>query len=293
MTYGEIMDNLGATEVANNIQFIILAGRKLRGLTQSELAKMTNISQSLMSKLEKGQLRPSAILWYELCQVLNIDWDCQIFGYIDDLKNSWKSTFRHSKKYGAPYSSTVRSIHPMLSILRASYGDRKFFSFLQKEGFNVEYFYCLGNKVSFLFFTKVLQKTSELVEKKSNLKVDQYIMERSTHGKIFESIKFLPTIEEKLQAYCENSIYYEENFIYSYEKSKNKEYNLFLKHCDPIIELGIKFFDNSLVSNLNDYKRKYIKNYLDFNQSDKFQVTLKESGFKDGTNQSIYQVTQI
>lgn len=46
--------------------------RSRQGLTQAELAEKVGVDQSYLSRLERGQRRPSARLFARLCKVLNV-----------------------------------------------------------------------------------------------------------------------------------------------------------------------------------------------------------------------------
>lgn len=286
------MISSSTAEISNNIRYIIIAARKLRGYTQIELSKKLGISQGLVSKLEKGSLQPSAILWFEVCQSMNIDWDCQVFGYIDELGPTVHSKFIHSKKYGAPYTSSVRSLKPLLDILRLIHGDTKYYEYLAKEGFRPEYFYYLGNKVSFTFFLKVLKNVNKLLRSRSNINLDQFLMTRNIHGKMYESL-LTSTHEEssKLSLFCQNASNYEENFNYSFEKTSQKKSLLFANHNQPIIEQSI--IKEDILNQLDEYKSNYLKNYLNFNSGTKHFVSKIECGFKDQSNRCIYQIENL
>ncbi|MBD65839.1 MAG: hypothetical protein CME62_11575 [Halobacteriovoraceae bacterium] len=54
---------------------LIRAGRKLRKFKQAEMASQLGITQSMISKLESGILAPDAGLWYEFCQMMDINAD--------------------------------------------------------------------------------------------------------------------------------------------------------------------------------------------------------------------------
>lgn len=52
---------------------MIGALRKLKGLTQAELADKVNIGQSFISKIEKGHLEPSIQTLGRIAKVLDVD----------------------------------------------------------------------------------------------------------------------------------------------------------------------------------------------------------------------------
>jgi transcriptional regulator with XRE-family HTH domain len=63
------------TDERERIANVMKVGRKLRGLSQSEMAEALNISQGKVSKLESGILAPDAGCWYTFCQQLKVNPD--------------------------------------------------------------------------------------------------------------------------------------------------------------------------------------------------------------------------
>lgn len=53
--------------------FNIKVERFRKGLTQFTLAELTNVSESTISLLERGQQTPSVFLVYDIAKVLNIN----------------------------------------------------------------------------------------------------------------------------------------------------------------------------------------------------------------------------
>ena len=47
----------------------MLESRKIRGLTQAQVAQSIGVSQGALSKMERGILVPSAIQWVEFCKL--------------------------------------------------------------------------------------------------------------------------------------------------------------------------------------------------------------------------------
>ena len=54
--------------------------RKLRGLTQTKLASLCNVSQNTISDLERGNYNPSSKLALALCFILDVRFE-QLFYY--------------------------------------------------------------------------------------------------------------------------------------------------------------------------------------------------------------------
>lgn len=75
---------------------IIRTARKTAGLTQQELAKKMDISQSALSKLENASLLPSAYQWFRFCEVTRIAPESFITGKIVRAKGAAKSGSRKS-----------------------------------------------------------------------------------------------------------------------------------------------------------------------------------------------------
>jgi transcriptional regulator with XRE-family HTH domain len=60
-----------ATSIARTLHKV----RKHRELSQKDVAKALGITQSTLSKMEHGKLIPSAVQWYDFCQLTKIPMD--------------------------------------------------------------------------------------------------------------------------------------------------------------------------------------------------------------------------
>lgn len=50
--------------------------RVIKGLTQEQLAEKVGISRSHVTRIERGEIRPSVPVAKKLGAVLNVDWRC-------------------------------------------------------------------------------------------------------------------------------------------------------------------------------------------------------------------------
>lgn len=50
--------------------------RVIKGLTQEQLAEKTGISRSHVTRIERGEIRPSVPVAKKLGEILDVDWRC-------------------------------------------------------------------------------------------------------------------------------------------------------------------------------------------------------------------------
>ncbi len=71
-------------EVTKILSDIFLCARKNATLGQTQIAKRLGVSQSMVSKIEKAALMPSALVWMDAADIFQISHDSYREGYIDN-----------------------------------------------------------------------------------------------------------------------------------------------------------------------------------------------------------------
>ena len=149
------------------------AGRKFRGYTQQEIARILGISQGTLSKLEQGSLIVSAPLWFEFCERLKIDPKSFLLGYIDDPEllatvsipgdhdHDERSGFKLPRRYDFFKGSSVRVVRGILDYAREVWGEKKLAQFLFAKGMDPDFLLVLPNRINIQFPLDVLKALKE------------------------------------------------------------------------------------------------------------------------------------
>lgn len=99
---------------------LLRAGRKVRGINQSQMAEILGVTQSMVSKLESATLGPDAGVWYHFCQELSLDPDLTFrsgYVFVKGKKISKKNlAFRFPKNYKAN-DLLVKEALPFISLI--------------------------------------------------------------------------------------------------------------------------------------------------------------------------------
>lgn len=124
----------------SNAAQVFKAGRKLRQITQREMAKIVNLSQSNVSKIEKGQLIPDAGVWYVFCKTVGIKMDSALAtGYVlCNLPENTKTDFKMGGDT-SPYGQVkVKSCIPFIRGIENNFLDDEFNELLLEKGIDRE-----------------------------------------------------------------------------------------------------------------------------------------------------------
>lgn len=114
----------------------IRAIRFFAGLNQTELAKLLECSQGTVSKLENGELEPTAFHLIRLRQVFGISIDAIVDGLIP--YRGVAERFSHSdllpSRYARGAGTKLKFLYPLIRAFEIRYGAERFLSELAKIG---------------------------------------------------------------------------------------------------------------------------------------------------------------
>jgi transcriptional regulator with XRE-family HTH domain len=211
---------------------ILSSVRKSRGMTQIEVAKGLGISQSALSKLERGYLIPSVFQWFEFCKITAIPADSHVLGYVDfatevpvdhDLSIGG---FKFAKKYLHGRRSTVRTALPFVKWLEQSVGAIRAESVIKDMGADPDYFVQLDLTVSLQFILDLAQYLKDKGHLSSS-QHDQMIKEVAqghSHGHLWQAYQKEMDPLQGFELLLSKAGYYERNFDYQItEKSEKKK----------------------------------------------------------------------
>ncbi len=139
------------------IAALMRAARKKRDLTQVEVSKRLQISQSALSKIESGLLIPSAPQWFEFCQFTDISADSLLTGYMERLGSAVVESgdlnvgFKIPKAYRPYRGSKMRAMLPFLKYFHSVAGEEKVDQYFRSIKLDQDAFLDLAGKSSIRF----------------------------------------------------------------------------------------------------------------------------------------------
>ncbi len=272
---------------------IIRASRKLSGFTQSDLASKIQISQSTLSKVEKGLLSFEFMKWFDFCDATGIDEDSCKIGYIDQIKEiqldsqEYFGSFRIPPKYFFLKSNTNRWLMPLLSSLKASLGHQEYKNFMRTEGFDPDFFsvYHLTTNLNF-----PLKLISLLSKDSSPTWIEDLAFPLSTpenHGILRKNYNERMKWQKKLTKLLIKSQKYNQiNFLHQIEDEQEKGITVSFKPAMHTKEFEYK----NAGSFFCDFEKASLKASSQLLGHPPISLIEKECHFK-GNDQCIYQIS--
>ena len=124
-------------ESLQNIALIFKSIRKVKDLTQSDLADILKVSQSYLSKIESGSMMPSAHHWMLFCEYFCVDANSIFSGVIEQFDNEAQAIQDLGpKKYLKDRSLCVRFLRPICLDLKSNFTLKKRNEFFKLFGMN-------------------------------------------------------------------------------------------------------------------------------------------------------------
>lgn len=194
-------------EINQRIAQVLRIGRKMRDLNQVEFAQILGISQSFVSKLEKGLMIPDAVLWQNFCDLVSIPYSAMKFGYLDGQQSQRQITalyesFSLDKRFQDNATICVRSFRPLVSAWITTLGADSLKKFLKKKcyGLDVDYFGIFYAKANFVLFEMIMQGLQD--EVKQEKKFQQILVtayaQIENHGEVFRGVDLKTSSTENL-----------------------------------------------------------------------------------------------
>ncbi len=259
-----------------SISNVIRAGRKLKNLTQIDLASEMRITQATVSKYESGALVPGIDEWFLFCELVGADaHETYMNGLIDgpSCESLKASKFSMNKKHEENLFLYVREILPILNFIENNGLEKKFENFLKEVKFDRDYLYIVSNKLSLDFFNYLDSWLSKEIDSKYLKKMKKHFLEPANHGQL--SGVFRKSLDDQtvLKSYIKNSKCYEAVFNYKIDKNM-KSFKLDLqknvmKKLDSLKNKTLKPYIDYKLNNLSILSKE-IGQKLDFKLSDEF-----------------------
>ena len=248
----------------HNLSKLIRVSRKEFGISQIDLAQKMDLSQSAISKIENGSLMPSALQWLAFCEMVKIDPNSLVQGYIDREENAGferkkNLNFKVPVGYLDHPGSNVRGIKGFSSLLDYSVGKGAFSSFCVENKIDPDYFVCLDNRINFDFTLRLVD--SILLKSKKSFDINKILREdllsKDLHGNFASDYQKEVRPLERLQSLFKKQKKYEVNFRYNIEEIKSNEAHVTID-ADP----SLISFANRLKPESELFLDNYRKNFL-------------------------------
>lgn len=226
--------------------------RKYYSINQIELAKILNVTQGSVSKIESGTLEISATQWIILCEKFDVSpYSMMGGGFLDIGISSPKQSFKIPKKYLVHTCIKNRFLSPILFHLKNELTEIALVNILNALGIKLEYFLIVDNKINLVFLVDFLACVKE---KHPNLELDiKTIVNNFPYYQYWDVIK--ETTIKQLYKSFKSDLY--EKVNYNPKDSGN--------------ELSFEF------SSQNDFLEDYTKNLLSHIQSISLNLKKVES----------------
>lgn len=242
--------------------------RKKDGHRQNEMAKILGVSQSMISKLEKGTLELDFRTWVLVQRKFSISTYEMAYGFVDGLKpiknssslsKETKHNFKISPRYGNLPGSSARATRPIIELVFNSLGYDAATKFFKEKKLDISYFTKMDNPISsnyHLDIAKVLMEKN-ILNKNSIKELNPIFEIDSIHGGLGCKYKKTQSTLKSVEQLISNANKYEIDKFYEIH-DKNEE------------TVMISVVPNKSIDNLNlkdeelgNYTGMYTKNYLD------------------------------
>lgn len=221
------------------ISSLIRAARKLAGKNQTEIAQHLGISQSSISKLEKGILLPSVTEWFHFARFVGIPAEESYeFGFIDhaiseqDPKSAAPQEhyphhhFRIDPLYLKNPGTRIRSLLPLKAVFIERHGKKEWHQKLKDHHLDADVFSVLGFSVG----PEVTHLLLKLLNQRQWKDADFAFLAKSQrlnqiHGRLASIYHSSTNGLSMLESYFENESQYDSHFHISNAKRNAKTFS--------------------------------------------------------------------
>ncbi|MBT3980225.1 MAG: helix-turn-helix transcriptional regulator [Bacteriovoracaceae bacterium] len=204
---------------AKNIKDLFLYIRKVRNISQRELASHVYLSQSIVSRIENEKYLPSVGEWGGICHRLGVSPSSLLDGFLDSLKvvhGSFKyeaGNLRVPEMYKKNATYSMRAIAPLFLYAKKQMGEVGFNKVLNNYDLDEHITYCFDTKLNFKFFldfTKEVIGCTDLGKKDIFSEID--FLSPKCHGHLHHVYNMIDTPHEIAGVYVKQSNKYDCNF---------------------------------------------------------------------------------
>jgi transcriptional regulator with XRE-family HTH domain len=287
--------NLFERESLDKFSRVLRAGRKLKNLSQVDMAKELGVSQGQISKIEKAQMVPSAPAWFRICEILELPVHSGAVGYIDTqkvavvLEKISAQPFKIPEKYSYLTGSMSRTAQPMLQYFTSCFGADKTNAFLKQLKIDPDFFTVLDQSLNINFnldlARMLINKGKITPDNVSALR--RHIGKSMIHGALagkFEQSKDAVSLLRTLSA---NMVKYDANWKYEFNFEKKNLINIEAIPREHLSDFSYE--DDNLGAFVQQYQKTMFEQFL----NDHHYVPEKVISFKSKNKMSkacIYQI---
>ncbi len=274
---------------------IIRSARKRMGLTQQEVAKVMNVSQSALSKVEHGILIPDLFQWYDFCQTTGIhELSCK-FGFIDNgqnivLKhNPREGSYQIPERYAHHRGEAVRNILPFLDFMKKKMGATAYRDYLKKVHMDEDYFVDYTNQVNMNF---LMDMTGELINHaglnaQTIKELTSAVRQPQFHGVLSQGYEKVKTSEKVVNLVVKNMEKYQLDTHYKILDQKTDSVDIAVA---PNSHMRIFDYKNSQWGSfLCDYQKSWLSEVAHFENLQGMELKELECHYQ-GAPQCIYRM---
>jgi len=263
---------------------IVRAVRKYYQIKQVDFAPVLSTTQSALSKIEAGLLELSASQWLAVCDRYTLDPRLLFTGKIENLGErkfglqdaSRVGGFDIPTEYSFLMGSSVRTAYPILKFMKLKLSEKKFNSFIEASGFDMDYFVIMNNPLNIKFIEHcVSYLISEGILTQTNIHtIIEGAKFKDIHSSIFSDLWISKDIDsgtKRMLSKIKHS--YEQNTSYEflggkdYVEAKDQEFLKEMKLSSEFNQFRQKYnlthfleLDNLLTSRRNFFSSKETKN---------------------------------
>lgn len=270
---------------------IVRAVRKYYQIKQVDFAPVLSTTQSALSKIEAGLLELSASQWLAVCDRYTLDPRSLFTGKIENLGErkfglqdaSRVGGFDIPTEYSFLMGSSVRTAYPILIFMKLKLSEKKFNSFIEASGFDMDYFVIMNNPLNIKFIEHcVSYLISEGILTQTNIHtIIEGAKFKDIHSSIFSDLWISKDIDsgtKRMLSKIKHS--YEQNT--SYEFLGGKDY---VEATDQEFLKEIK-----LSSEFNQFRQKY--NLTHFLELDNL-ITSRRNFFSSKETKNGWVITKV
>ncbi|MFW5887974.1 MAG: helix-turn-helix domain-containing protein [Bacteriovoracia bacterium] len=205
-------------QLKQNIHNIMYSARKQAGMTQLDMANALGASQSNYSKMERGQLVPSAAEWALFCLTLDVPLNTITKGYLDKLQPAAHELkrplgrFKIPKRYIEYPCCNIRYINPLLHFAQKLFGN-EYTERLNFFSIDMDYFANFDNQINCQFLIDLTSYLHNESGKSMNQFFDEDFTSHYIHGDLHEKFKNDNNLPNLLKRYVTHSNKYNLTFI--------------------------------------------------------------------------------
>jgi DNA-binding XRE family transcriptional regulator len=245
------------------------AARKQLSLTQESVAKQLGISQSALSKLERGTLIPSAPQWFEFCRMTEIAPASIKTGVIERMRPAVLEdalrvgSFKLPRKYARRRGSKARALIPFFLFLEQAVGEKAYFDFFKDRKVDADFFIDLDNQIALEFLldlARVLIDGGHL--RPENLPaLTVFAGSARTHGSLAADYARQASPLDRVAALLANAGLYECNFRYAIQDRGPRTLDFSIE-SEAHVDWRRSLADPALSDFLWNYKKSYFEGFL-------------------------------